>query len=144
MKKTGKLGLAGIGLAGIVAIGALTAAALPAQAETAPSPASTAATSTTDPSKGGHTANGITETILTGDTAAKVEAAVKAAYPDATIQRLETDAEGAAYEAHIVQADGTDATVELDASFAITGTETGHGGGHRDADDSATSGSAAS
>src|SRR3954471_7116726 len=37
---------------------------------------------------GPHTANGITEVELTGDTAAKVKAAVLAAYADATIERL--------------------------------------------------------
>ena len=79
---------------------------------------------------GPHTADGITEEELTGDTAARVEAAVLAAYPDATIERMETDAEGAAYEAHVILADGSRATITLDASFAITGTETGPDG-HR-------------
>ena len=74
---------------------------------------------------GPHTANGITEEVLTGDTASSVEAAVLAAYPDATIERMETDAEGAAYEAHVTLADGSRATVKLDASFTVTGTETG-------------------
>src|SRR5262245_53957074 len=46
-----------------------------------------------DPSKGGHTANGITESVLTGDTAAKVKAAALAAVPGGTIQRVENDAE---------------------------------------------------
>ena len=73
---------------------------------------------------GPHTANGITEEELTGDTAASVEAAVLAAYPDATIERLETDADGAAYEAHVTLADGSRATVKLDASFTVTATET--------------------
>jgi Spy/CpxP family protein refolding chaperone len=134
MKKRDKLGLAGIGLAGAVTVGALAAGAMSAQAASTPSATATSG-STTDASEGGHTANGITETALTGDVAAKVEAAVKAAYPDATIERMETDADGAKYEAHIVQADGTEATVKLDASFAVTGTETGHGGRHHDADD---------
>lgn len=86
-----------------------------------------AATSTPAASqhRSGHQANGITEQLLTGDTAARVEAAVKAANPDATIVRVETDAEGAAYEAHIRKADGTKATVKLDASFNITATEAG-------------------
>jgi uncharacterized membrane protein YkoI len=128
VKSTGNLGLGGIGLAGVVAIGALTAVVLPAQAESTPSSVATPG-STTDSSTGGHTATGVTETVLTGDVAAKVEAAVKAAYPDATIERMENDADGATYEAHIVQADGTEATVKLDASFAVTGTETGHGHG---------------
>jgi len=71
---------------------------------------------------GPHSANGVTETELSGDQASSVEAAVVAAYPDATVERIETDSEGAAFEAHITQADGTRTTVELDASFAITGT----------------------
>jgi hypothetical protein len=77
---------------------------------------------------GPHVANGITEEELTGDTASSVEAAVLAAYPDATIERLETDAEGAAYEAHVTLADGSRATVKLDESFAVTATETGPDG----------------
>ena len=85
------------------------------------------ATDQADRPSGPHSANGITEEVLTGDTATSVEAAVKAAYPDATIDRMETDAEGATYEAHITKADGSDATVKLDASFAITDTLVGHG-----------------
>ena len=92
---------------------------------------------------GPHTANGITEEVLTGHTASSVQAAVLAAYPDATIERMETDAEGAAYEAHVTLADGSRATIKLDASFTVTGTEAGpdgrHGGGpghgQHDADD---------
>ena len=77
---------------------------------------------------GPHTANDITEQELTGDTASSVEAAVLAAYPDATVDRVETDAEGDAYEAHITLADGSRATVKLDASFTVTATETGPDG----------------
>lgn len=47
-----------------------------------------------------------------------VEAAVLAAYPGATIERLETDADGATYEAHITLADGSEATVKPDEAFA--------------------------
>ncbi|MEW1951435.1 hypothetical protein AB0280_19555 [Pseudarthrobacter sp902506025] len=42
---------------------------------------------------------------------------------------MENDAEGAVYEAHIITADGTRATVYLDASFTVTSTETGGPGG---------------
>ncbi len=66
------------------------------------------------------------EVPLTGDTAAKVTAAVAARYPDATIQRLETDSHGDAYEAHVILADGSDATVKLNEAFTVTSTETGH------------------
>jgi hypothetical protein len=79
-----------------------------------------------DPSKGGHMANGITETLLTGDSATKVTAAAKAAVPGATIERVETDAEGSKYEAHMVKADGTHVTVKVDASFKVTSVENGH------------------
>jgi ABC-type transport system substrate-binding protein len=78
-----------------------------------------------DPSKGGHVANGITETLLTGDTATKVTAAATAAVPGATIQRVENDAEGATYEAHMQKADGSLVTVKLDASFKVTSIEDG-------------------
>ena len=85
--------------------------------------------------RGPHQANGKTEEVLTGDTATKVEAAVTAAQPGATIDRMETDADGATYEAHITKADGTRATVLLDGNFTVTGTEDmgqggpgGHGG----------------
>ena len=49
-------------------------------------------------------------------------AAVLEEYPGATIERLETDSDGA-YEAHITTTDGAQVTVELDDSFAVTGTE---------------------
>jgi hypothetical protein len=64
------------------------------------------------------------ETLLTGDTAAKVEAAAKAKVSGATIVRVETDADGnAKYEAHIVQSDGTPATVYVNEQFEVVGVE---------------------
>jgi len=51
-----------------------------------------------DPTKGGHVANGITEVLLTGDTADKVRAAALAAVPGGTVQRVENDAEGLGIE----------------------------------------------
>jgi uncharacterized membrane protein YkoI len=79
-----------------------------------------------DPSKGGHIANGITEVVLTGDAASKATAAAQAAVPDARIERVENDAEGAVYEAHLVKADGSHVTVKLDANFRVTGIEDGY------------------
>ena len=68
------------------------------------------------------------ETLLTGDTATKVEAAAKAAVSGGTIVRVETDADGhALYEAHMTKADGTEVTVKMDASFTVTGTVNGRG-----------------
>jgi hypothetical protein len=75
------------------------------------------------------------ETLLTGTTKAKVLAVVKAKYPKATIQRVETDSDGI-YEAHIVN-NGTDTIVQVGKAFTITGTQTGggvHGGGDHDGD----------
>jgi hypothetical protein len=81
-----------------------------------------------DPKMGGHVgSNGVKEELLTGDTADKVTAAALAANPGATIDRVETDADGATYEAHITKADGSHATVLFDANFNVTGTEDGPG-----------------
>jgi uncharacterized membrane protein YkoI len=64
------------------------------------------------------------ETPLTGDTLAEVKAAALAEVPDATIVRVETDADGnAAYEAHVVKADGTPATVYVDKQFDVVSIE---------------------
>jgi len=78
-----------------------------------------------DPTKGGHTANGITEMLLTGDAKSKAEAAALAAVPGGTIERVENDAEGAVYEAHVTKSDGSHVTVKMDANFNVTGIETG-------------------
>ena len=69
------------------------------------------------------------ETLLTGTTAEKVKAAALAAEPGATIIRVETDSAGSPYEAHITKADGTQATLKIDANFDVTATESGFGGG---------------
>ena len=84
-------------------------------------------TGTHDPSKGGHQANGKTETLLTGDTKTKAVAAAQAAVPGATVERAETDAEGAVYEVHMTKSDGSEVTVKLDASFKVTDTIDGMG-----------------
>ena len=78
-----------------------------------------------DPSQAQHPG----ETLLTGTTAEKVKAAALAAVPGGTILRVETDAEGSPYEAHMTKADGTEVTVKVDAGFNVTTTEAGHGGG---------------
>ena len=71
------------------------------------------------------------ETPLTGDTKSKVEAAAKTKLSGATIVRTETDADGnAAYEVHMVQADGTPATVYVNEQFDVVGVQTGMPGGH--------------
>ena len=68
------------------------------------------------------------EHLLTGTTADEVRAAALAKYPGATIQRVETDSDGV-YEAHIVTKAGADVNVQVGKDFAVTGTQTGGGGG---------------
>ena len=64
------------------------------------------------------------ETLLTGDSASKVEAAAKAKVPGGTVVRVETDADGhAAYEAHMTDADGTPVTVYVDEQFEVVSVE---------------------
>jgi hypothetical protein len=66
------------------------------------------------------------ETPLTGDALAKVTQLAKAKVPGGTIVRVETDADGhAAYEAHMVKADGTPATVYVNKQFAVVSVESG-------------------
>ena len=77
-----------------------------------------------DPSK----AQNPDEKLLTGTTRAKVLAAVKEKYRTATVQRVETDSDGV-YEAHVVTKAGDEVSVQVGKDFAVTGTQTGHGGG---------------
>jgi uncharacterized membrane protein YkoI len=88
---------------------------------TTPAASTTAAPSQQqhDPSKGGHTANGKTEALLTGDTASKVKAAALAKVPG-TVERVETNVDSSApYEAHIVKSDGSEVTVEINSDFTV-------------------------
>jgi hypothetical protein len=65
------------------------------------------------------------ETLLTGDTLAKVKAAAASSVGDGTISRIETDADGhAAYEVHFIMSDGTPATVYVDKNFDVVSVET--------------------
>jgi hypothetical protein len=126
-----------IGAALVTGAGAQTTSTTAAASQPAP-PGGDGQGRAFDPSKGGHVgANGATETLLTGDTAEKVKAAALAAVPGGTIQRVETDAEGSPYEAHMTDASGKPVTVKVDKDFKVTGTESGGpgaggpgGGGH--------------
>jgi uncharacterized membrane protein YkoI len=80
-----------------------------------------------DPSKGGHTANGKTEKLLTGDVAAKVKAAALAKV-SGTVERVETNVDSSApYEAHIRKADGTEVEVQVSKDYSVAAVNTmGH------------------
>jgi hypothetical protein len=77
-----------------------------------------------DPSKGGHTANGKTEKLLTGDVAAKVRAAALAKV-SGTVERVETNVDSSApYEAHIKKADGTEVEVQVNNDYTVAAVNT--------------------
>jgi hypothetical protein len=64
------------------------------------------------------------ETLLTGDTAAKVKEIALAKEPGASVVRVETDADGhATYEAHVIESDGTLATVYVDKDLNFVSVE---------------------
>ena len=65
------------------------------------------------------------ETLLTDGALTKVKAAAPAKVGgDATVVRVETDADGhAAYEAHVLKSDGTPVTVYVDKSFNVGSVE---------------------
>jgi uncharacterized membrane protein YkoI len=112
---------AAIGGAGIA-----SAATSGSSSTTAASSAASSGTQGADPARLSH---GPGETLLTGTTAEKVKAAALAAVPGATVIRVETDSAGSPYEAHVTKADGTQVTLKIDASFKVTSTEQGFGGG---------------
>jgi len=117
-------GLVATGLvAGVVVAGTLNATA---QTPTpTPSAAAPGATTQDDHVRGGQRSD---ETVLTGTDAEKARAAALKAVPGATIDRLETEADGhGVYEAHVTKADGTRAIVYFDKDFAVTSVEDGKG-----------------
>lgn len=122
------VGAVGIGNA---ATSGSTAAADTAATTTQQTAATQSGAPTTAPPRGmdpSALTNGPGETLLTGTTAAKVTAAAKAAVPGGTIDRVETDAQGAAYEAHVTKADGTHVIVTFDENFDVVSTDAGPGG----------------
>ena len=129
MKLTNRMLVAGAMLgASVTGVGLGATMLHVAGAQTGSSSSEAAATAADAPAgapSGPHAANGITEEVLTGDAAAKVSAAALDAVPGATVDRVETDAEGATYEAHVTKSDGTKATVKLDADFNVSSVEAG-------------------
>ena len=111
----GALVLAGFGAGAVVAVTGSASAAT----DTVVSGVSAAAQKL-DPTKSVRS----DEHLLSVTTAARVRAAALAAYPGATIQRVETDSDGV-YEAHIVTKAGAQVIVSVGKDFAVTGTDTG-------------------
>ena len=128
--KFGQKALLSGALVGAAITGGAVGASVLGTAQAQTSSTSTAASSTdpsaaADANHGPHTANGITEAPLTGDDLTNATSAAQAAVPGATVERAETDAEGATYEVHVTKTDGSQSTVKLDASFNVTSVEDG-------------------
>ena len=103
---------------GAIANAATSSSATPSASSTAKPPAKH------DPSKGGHTANGKTEKLLSGDVAAKVKAAALAKV-SGTVERVETNVDSSApYEAHIRKADGTEVEVQVSKDYSVAAVNT--------------------
>jgi hypothetical protein len=117
---------------GLVTAGALGAGVIaltaPAWADPSTSPSPTASGAPTQPDAdhpgGGQRPD---ETLLTGADAEKAKAAALAAVPGGTVDRVETDADGAVYEAHMTKSDGTKVTVKFDKDFKVTAVQDGMG-----------------
>ena len=69
------------------------------------------------------------EKAVSADQAAKLKVAALKAVPGGTVYRVETDGDGAAFEAHMTKADGSLVTVKFDKNLAVTGVEDGMGAG---------------
>ena len=149
-----RLGLgAGLLTAGAIG-GAVLAATLPASAASSTPTASPSATVSQSGSTSGSTSgslahgsmpghapdadgsrmrpNGVggqraDEKVLTGTLADRAKAAALKAMPGATIIRVETDADGAVYEAHLKKPDGSLVTVKFDKNLAVTAIQPGMG-----------------
>ncbi len=130
MNNLRKAGLSAM-LVGAAVVGGVIGASVigTASAQTGSSSSSSSASGSTtaapDPSQGGHTANGITEALLTGDAATQVTSAAQGAVAGATVDRVENDAEGATYEAHMTKSDGSKVTVKVNADFSVASIEDG-------------------
>jgi uncharacterized membrane protein YkoI len=107
--------------------GAIANAATSTTSTTSSTPAATTtAPATGQPSapQGRHTANGKTETALTGDVAAKVKAAALAKVAG-TVDRVETNVDSSApYEAHITKSDGTQVEVQVNSDYTVAAVNT--------------------
>jgi hypothetical protein len=121
-------GAVGLLLAGGIAGGALAATSsasaaggsTPTASVAVPGPRPPANTST--PVRAGEKAQ--TGTVLT-----TLKAAALKAVPGGTVYRVETDVDGAVYEAHMTKADGSLVTVKFNKNLAVTAVQNGMGAG---------------
>jgi hypothetical protein len=69
------------------------------------------------------------ETALSGNTGDRVRKAALDKVSGATVLRVETDAQGSPYEAHLRKSDGSTVTVKVDRQFHATAVQNGFGAG---------------
>jgi hypothetical protein len=69
------------------------------------------------------------EKALTGNDMATAKAAALKAVPGATVFRVETDADGAVFEAHMTKGNGAHVTVKFDKNLKVTEIQDGMGAG---------------
>lgn len=137
-----KIALVGAG----IAAGAITASAFAANAQstTSGSGSASADSGSTQSSFTGSTSSDSTqpagrpggfgpgrsdEKSVSAAVAAKLKAAALKAVPGGTVDRVETDAGDATYEAHMTKSDGSHVTVKFAKDLSVTGVETGMGRG---------------
>ena len=120
-------GAVGLLLVGGIAGGALAATSSASAAGTTTSPSAV----TPGPGTRADTATPVRpgEKAEAGTDLATLKAAALKAVPGGTVYRVETDADGAAYEAHMTKADGTRVTVKFDKNLAVTAVQAGMGAG---------------
>jgi hypothetical protein len=120
------------------AVGLLLAGGLAGGVLAATSSASAADTTNTTavPAAGGPAAPADTATpvragekALTGTDLATAKAAALKAVPGGTVFRVETDADGAVFEAHMTKANGAHVTVKFDKDLKVTEIQDGMGAG---------------
>ena len=107
-------------------VGGIFAGSLSASAASSAAPtASSSATDRADEHGSKSVRSG--ETVVTGTNYDTLKAAALKAVPGGTVYRIETDADGAAYEAHMTKADGSEVTVKFDKNLTVTATQDGMG-----------------
>jgi hypothetical protein len=134
MLKQAKKGIVALAVLGAVAVGASGIAGAASNSGTSGTQGSGTSSSGSSPSTAQPSApaamtHGPGETLLTDGTATKVKEAALAKVPGATVLRVETDAQGSPYEAHLQKSDGTEVTVKVNKQFEATDVQSGFGGG---------------
>ena len=120
-KLVGAAAIAAAAVSGAAIASAATAGNPPSSSSAQRAPSGTAqGQPQRDPSQAGHTVNGKTEELLSGDVASKVRAAALAKVPG-TVERVETNVDSSApYEAHIRKSDGAEVEVEVGSDFTVS------------------------